>query len=360
MHEIDRERPGRRAAQGFFLVAVVALLVVGISNVFAQELDPPEGKIRWRVEAAASPPLSDITQVLAAEDLVEPRWAPGMRYIGVTRKDHRGLWVVRVTDGHVMRISSGYGSGKDYSFSFDGNKILFNHREPEGMAAAHDGPARWMFVIVDLDREKVEHYGPVEKGFLHLSWFRPTEFQTVVRHDGKLEVRHYISSDLLPAFEKGRMQRWGVVGVTEAAGKLWKMRADHTRRGYRFEQPPDLLNPNLSHNQRVIAVQSTEGNAYLVGTATNLVVDLGKGQNARWGWWYDRIVYERVEKDNDRIVASDLILTNLKTLKEYNLTQSAGSVERYPDLSLNQKWVTFTTDEGLFIGRVPKQIEDEG
>lgn len=337
-----------RALQALLLSALL------VPPAAAQELNPPEGKIHWRVEAAAGPPLSDVTQILAGKDLMDPRWAPGMRYIGVTRPNRRGLWVVRLTDGKVLRISPAYGSGRDYAFSFDGTKLLVNVREPDTMAALHSDKRRWTFIMVDLDRERVIHRGPLEEGFPNLNWFRPTEFQTVVRHDGLLDVRHYISSDLVPAFEKGRMQRWGVVGVTEAAGTLWKMRADHTRRGYRFNMPPELLNPNLSHNQRVIAVQSEEGHAYLVGTATDLVVDLGEGQNARWGWWYDKVVFERVQKEGTEVVAADLMLADLEKLKVYNLTQTAGVSERYPDLSLNQKWVTYTTPEGLYIGRVPE------
>ncbi|MBI2061436.1 MAG: hypothetical protein HYT87_16985 [Nitrospirae bacterium] len=336
-----------------FGVGLVALLLLGGVEANAQLLDPPEGKVHWRQEAASGPPLSDVTQIIAAEDLAEPKWAPGMRYIGVTRKNRRGLWVIRLTDGKVLRISPAYGSGRDYAFSFDGTKIIFNIREPKDMAALHDGPPHWTFMIVDLDKERIDYRGPVEKGFLHLSWFRPTEFQTVVRYDRTLEVRHYMSSDRVPAFEKGRMQRWGVVGVTEAAGTLWKMRADHTRRGYRFELPPDLLNPNLSHNQRVIAAQSDEGRAYLIGTATDFVVDLGEGQNVRWGWWYDKAVFERVQKAGDEVVSSEIILADLKKLKSYNLTQTPGVIERYPDLSLNQKWVTYVSPEGLFVGRVP-------
>lgn len=261
---------------------------------------------------------------------VAPEVSPDGKFIALTLKGYRGLWVVR-SDGYDLRqLSEIRGAGYIKRWSPDSKWLLFRETFRE------NNKTKQLLKVAEVYSKNVSGIrAPVNK-FEDVRWF--SNDKLYLRSEGKAL---YIKSGLYVETKKS-------INQTAVHTDSKKIILENMNKAELSTLTPVLgasyLNPIISPDGKKIVFKVIGGNLQVYELANFQLHDLGAGERPNWSPDSERIIYQISTDDGHTITSSDIYIIKFDGTKKTAVTLTKNVYEMRPSFFPGGKNIIYDTD----------------
>jgi len=305
-----------------------------------------------------------------------PRWAPDGSGLALTGERYRGLYYTDMA-GNMSIISDAPLAGWRYSWSRDGQNLIYRIREEDGgrlavMAArrGEQGSRQLTPFLNDLFPPRCTKDGIT---------YRSGDELITVDDEGNVVKVHSLSHgrgvmsrvmSVAASLMLGRITGATFTGFAcalsseSASGKagegvyldsesqLWIVDENGNRRKLiDVEGEAGYCQPAESPDGDKYCVEGFSGNLYVVDPRGGTPTNLGEGHNPSWSPDGRYVIFEVTQDDGHVVISSDLWLASVDGSQRFQLTSTPG-IEGYPCWSPDGRFIAYIIDGRVYIAPI--------
>lgn len=261
---------------------------------------------------------------------VAPEVSPDGKFIALTLKGYRGLWVVR-SDGYDLRqLSEIRGAGYIKRWSPDSKWLLFRETFRE------NNKTKQLLKVAEVYSKNVSGISAPVNKFEDVRWF--SDDKLYLRSEGKAL---YIKSGLYVETKKS-------INQTAVHTDSKKIILENMNKAELRALTPVLgasyLNPILSPDGKKIVFKVIGGNLQVYELDNFQLHDLGAGERPNWSPDNERIIYQISTDDGHTITSSDIYIIKFDGTKKTAVTLTKNVYEMRPSFFPGGKKIIYDTD----------------
>ena len=270
--------------------------------------------------------LSTSTAISPEGGFLSPVFSPNGSKIAYGGSIYRGIHIHDKKTGENFKLTDGWGDGYGFSFSPDGENIIFLSREDNLMKIKK----------VNIKTKKTDEiYSSAKKTGLPF-WHKDNSISFTI--DEELHYR-----DLKGNFIKKRkdVKRHRISFFQESPVMLEE---DHIKiDNNRFSIDGRYYSIKVSETGKKLLMHRIEnGHIYVLNMVNGKIIDIGKGYAGNFspdGKW---VIANISEDDGHKIISSELWLLRSDGKKRIQITNTPDRIEMYPAFSPDGKEIVFS------------------
>lgn len=288
----------------------LVILFIGSATLFSEEL--------LQIKSGPKPMTSGNYR------LFHPTWSPDGKYLAMTGENYRGIWIMDFNGIIFQQLSDEDRIGYRFVWSNDSREIacrLIKSTPHQRLKAIK---------IFDIQTGLSRLVTDYRSGISLPAW---------IENDQKI---CFIDNEKLRIVNSERQSKIFTPNITktfqdaillESTGRLLLFTGKNDIQTIVVNPESRLLNAQLSPNRQKITFEMTNGKIYVMNLDGTEMVDLGPGSYPKWSPDGDNIVYFISNDDGERIIESDLFITDNRGEQKYQLTQTDDRIEMHPHWS---------------------------
>ncbi len=238
-----------------------------------------------------------------------PKVSGNGEYLFFTSQNYQGLWVKRINDSNIIRLSSGRGAGYKFVVSPDGNKVFYRLRI-KGSKSRRTG---FSLIMQNVNSGKIE---------------------IIVSSEQRISPPVLVANEVV-YFVDGQLQRKKVLNfnVGKAAdvvhfnGKVFKVDADTVEELNLREK--NILSIELSPVSGDILFSVRGKGIYVYKNGKSIFID--SGENPVWSPDGRLITYTKEKSDGMQIKETEIFIASVTPVKIFDLNLTGETPVWHPD-----------------------------
>ncbi|MBN2092348.1 PD40 domain-containing protein [candidate division KSB1 bacterium] len=264
--------------------------------------------------------------------LFYPTWSPDGKFIAMTGENYRGIWIMDFNGIIFQQLSDDERVGYRFCWSNDSREIACR-----------------LIKSTPHQRLKAIKIFDIQTGLNRLvTDFRSgTGFPAWIDNDQKIcfmdneKLRIVNTERNSKNFLQKDSKMTEDVILLETNGRLLLFASHKEIQTIVVNPESRLLNAQLSPNKQKLTFEMANARIYVMNLDGTEMIDLGPGSHPKWAPDGENIVYYISKDDGERIIESDLFMTDIRGEQKYQLTQTDDRIEMHPNWSPDGNKIIF-------------------
>lgn len=271
--------------------------------------------------------------------LFQPVWSPDGKYLAMTSDNYRGIWVMDLKSYNIVPLTDEERVGYGLEWSSDSREIACRTVKTTKKRLS----AIKVFEVETGMSRLVTDFRP----HIGLPFWANRDLHICYTADKKFEI---VSTEraVRPADARNGFYDKEEIVLFNSFGRVVVSNLDQTRQTVLVDPVNRFINPQLSPARNKIVIEMTNGHIFVMNIDGTDVTDLGPGSAPRWAPSGELIAYFISEDDGERIISSDIFVSDLTGEKKTQLTNTQDRIEMHPDWAPDGNSIVFDEyDTGL-------------
>ncbi|MBN1348731.1 PD40 domain-containing protein [candidate division KSB1 bacterium] len=270
-----------------------------------------------------------------------PRWSPDGTMIAVTGENYRGLWIMNSHGHDLKNLSEDERIGYGFEWASDSKEIAC--RTTKIIQNRRLSAIKTIDVASAMSRLLTDY-----RTLIGIPTWAANNRKICYTIDDNLQIinserKHTKHIKAISPDEIVLYQSYGRIILSDLQQQKQTILVDPNSR---------FINANLSPNQNKIAFEMTDGHIYVMNRDGTNIVDLGIGSHPRWSPSGNWLVYYISRDDGQRVIDSEIFITDIYGNKRIWLTNTRDRIEMNPDWSPDGNTIVFDEYETGIIYQV--------
>lgn len=246
-----------------------------------------------------------------------------------SRENHQGLWYKNLTSGVTIMITDALGAGYEPGFSINKSEIIF--REDKFI----NGKRFSSLVSYDLVTKKSM---VLDEGIRDLK---------ICRSSDKISYNYVKGTELVPINKQNALQKnssTNLLVVIENSNMVL-----YENNNKRVLDPLGNCNyiwSSISPDKTKLVFTCMGKGTFISNLEGKILAKLGYANYPSWSPDGNWIVFMKDIDDGEKVISSDIYITDLKGGNYYNLTLDRGHISMYPKWGNSNSEIFYNTDNG--------------
>lgn len=271
--------------------------------------------------------------------LFHPVWSPDGKYLAMTSDNYRGIWVMDLRSYNTVPLTDEERAGYGFEWSSDSREIACRTVK---VAKKRLSAIKVFEVETGMSRLVTDF-----RQHIGLPFWANKDLHICYTADKKFEI---VSTErpMRPADARNGFYDKEEIVLFNSFGRVIVSNLEQTRQTILVDPINRFINPQLSPARNKLVVEMTDGHIFVMNIDGTDAVDLGPGSSPRWAPSGERLVYFISEDDGERIISSDIFISNISGEEKYQLTNTQDRIEMHPDWAPDGNSIVFDEyDTGL-------------
>lgn len=262
--------------------------------------------------------------------LFHPKWSPDGTMIAVTSDNYRGIWIMNAYGHNLTELSDDERVGYGFKWSNDSKEIAC--RITKIVKKRRLSAIKTISVENGIARLVTDY-----RALLGIPTWADKDRKICFTADDNLQI---IKSERKVRQKPDKIDQNEII-LYQSYGRIIITDLNQSHESILIDPDSRFLNASLSPNRKKIAFEMTNGRIYLMSIDGTHIVDLGYGSHPRWSPTGRQLVYFISRDDGQRVIDSDLFITNISGTRRIQLTNTKERIEMNPDWSPDGKTIVF-------------------
>jgi Tol biopolymer transport system component len=264
--------------------------------------------------------------------LFHPTWSPDGKFFAITGENYQGIWIMDFNGIIFQQLSNEERIGYRFIWSDDSREIagrLIKSTPHQRLKAIK---------VFDIQTGLSRLVTDYRVGIGLPAWIE-NDHKICFMDNEKLRIVNAERNSKL--FASNTAKTVPDVILLESNGRFLLFTGQKEVQTIVVNPESRLLNAQLSPNKQKIAFEMATGRIYVMNPDGTEMVDLGPGSYPKWAPDGENIVYFISHDDGERIIESDLFITDIQGEQKYQLTQTDDRIEMHPHWSPDGNKIIF-------------------
>lgn len=261
--------------------------------------------------------------------VVSPVFSPDGNKIAYTKAGYKGIWVFDISNRSSEQITEEDAAGFAMKWSNDSKSILsrvakYENTKRLNAVKVFDVDANESIQLTEY-RTRMEYLPAWSDGDSKVIIPTKESYETYSSGKPKLLYKNNNEKNVLLKYDR-------IITQDISTNEFQNIKP--------FEDA-EYINLSLSPDRTKVLFKVVGGNMYVMNLDGTGLTDLGQGNQPRWSFDSDKIIYIIAEDNGDDYTASDIYLINANGTNKKNLTNTKDLIEMNPCLSPDGKTIVY-------------------
>ena len=261
--------------------------------------------------------------------VVSPVFSPDGNKIAYTKAGYKGIWVFDISNRSSEQITEEDAAGFAMKWSNDSKSILsrvakYENTKRLNAVKVFDVDANESIQLTEY-RTRMEYLPAWSDGDSKVIIPTKESYETYSSGKPKLLYKNNNEKNVLLKYDR-------IITQDISTNEFQNIKP--------FEDA-EYINLSLSPDRTKVLFKVVGGNMYVMNLDGTGLTDLGQGNQPRWSFDSNKIIYIIAEDNGDDYTASDIYLINANGTNKKNLTNTKDLIEMNPCLSPDGKTIVY-------------------